>query len=106
MVRIHSGVPVQTNLGIVPIFVPTLNVARLFHRRAPSIRVRVNVAPSGAEIAVPREVCQRVRVHVRRPLRKASVPEGVERPIEEIKYMFNHSHLFLEFTLFIPTELK
>ena len=58
---------------------PTLSRARPFHGRPPRIQVRVNVAPGGAEVTVAGEVRQGVRVHVRRPPRQASVPEGVER---------------------------
>jgi len=50
-----------------------------FHRGADRLGLRVNVAPSHAEIAVPGKVSERVRVHMRGPARQARVTERVKR---------------------------
>ncbi len=50
-----------------------------FHRRANRVGLRMDVAPGHREIAVPREIRERVRVHVCRPARQARVTECLER---------------------------
>ena len=91
--------------AIVPSFVPTpdhvlrglyrfgcgrcrlragLAVARAFDGFLDRLHLRVDVTPRGREIAVPGEVAQGVRVHVRRPSREAGVAEGVERELRDL----------------------
>ena len=96
MVRIHSPRPFQIKFlqffsrfrrdwrligffASVPIFVPTPALVYTFHCSPHRFDLRMDVPPRCRETGVPREVCQRVRVHVGRPSCQARVTECVKR---------------------------
>jgi hypothetical protein len=56
----------------------TPRFVRSLHRGPHRVGLRVYVSLRGGKIAVPGQICQRVRVHVGGPTRQAGVPERVE----------------------------
>jgi len=62
----------------------TPRFVRSFHCGTHRVRLRMNIPLRGRKIAVPGQIRERVRVHIRRPPGQARVTEGVQ--IERLQF--------------------
>ena len=76
--RFIGNGPLNRFFVTVPEFVPTLCHSRALHGVPDRVRLRMKVPASRGKVAMPREIRQRVPVHVGRPPRQACMPECVQ----------------------------